>query len=135
MIPFPSDQWAQRFKDALNANINYKTKAANWEGDFLFIITPDNAYPHELKIYLNLWHGTCQTAQFTNDHRQTAYTLTGPYTIWKQIIQGTLDPLRAIVRGCLSVQGDSRKIMDYAHAAQELVATAARIPTAFEDTQ
>jgi putative sterol carrier protein len=135
MIPFPSDQWAQHFKDALNANPNYHTKAADWEGDFLFIIAPDTAYPHQLTLYLDLWHGTCRAAQFTTDHPQTAYTLTGSYSIWKQIIQGTLDPLRAIVRGYLSVQGDSRKIMDYAHAAQELVSTAAHIPTTFEDTK
>lgn len=135
MIPFPSNQWAQHFKDALNANTNYRTKAATWEGDFLFIITPDHAYPHELKIYLNLWHGTCREARFTTDHITTDYTLTGPYSTWKQIIQGSLDPLRAIVRGYLTVLGDSRKIMDYAHAAQELVATASSIPTIFEDTQ
>lgn len=135
MIPFPSQQWANHFKDALNVNPNYKTKAASWEGDFLFIITPDHAYTHELTLYLDLWHGTCRDARFTTDHPQTAFSLTGPYTTWKQILQGILDPLRAIVRGYLSVQGDSRKIMDYAHAAQELVTTAASIPTTFEDTQ
>ena len=56
MIPFPSQQWANHFKDALNVNPNYKTKAASWEGDFLFIITPDHAYTHELTLYLDLWH-------------------------------------------------------------------------------
>jgi putative sterol carrier protein len=135
MIPFPSTQWAQSFKDALNTNPNYKTKAATWEGDFLFIITPDTSYPHEIILYLDLWHGTCRDARFTTQREQTAFTLTGPYTTWRQILQGTLDPLRAVVRGYLCVQGDSRKIMDYAHAAQELVTTAASIPTTFEDTQ
>lgn len=135
MIPFPTTAWVTAFKDALNANPDYKAKAKDWEGDFLFIITPDTAYPHEIKIYLDLWHGTCRNARLITTNQQTDFTLTGPYTTWKQILLGTLDPLRAIVRGYLTVKGDSRKIMDYAHAAQELVTTAARIPTRFEDTQ
>jgi len=41
MLRFPSDEWIKTFKDELNKNKTYQEVAKEWEGDFLFVVTPD----------------------------------------------------------------------------------------------
>lgn len=134
MIPFFTSEWTTSLKNALNHDSRFKELGAGWEGDLLFIITPDDAFTHEVRLYLDLWHGTCRQARFTTNDTTATFTITGPFTVWLQILQGTLDLFQALVRGHLTVEGDIRQVMAYAHAAQELVATANRLPTSFEDT-
>jgi len=38
---FPSEESIRAFKDELNKNKAYEEAAKDWEGDFLFIATPD----------------------------------------------------------------------------------------------
>ncbi len=42
MVRFPSDEWIKAFKDELNKNKTYEEVAKIWEGDFLFVVTPDD---------------------------------------------------------------------------------------------
>ena len=44
MSIFPTDEWVNQFKEALNKNTTYAEVAKDWEGDFLFIITPDEQW-------------------------------------------------------------------------------------------
>ena len=41
MVKFPSKEWILAFKDALNVSKEYEKVAREWEGDFLFIIEPE----------------------------------------------------------------------------------------------
>ncbi len=41
ILRFPSDEWIKTFKEELNKNKTYQEAAKDWEGDFLFVITPD----------------------------------------------------------------------------------------------
>ena len=47
MIRFPSEEWIALFKEELNKNKAYEEAAKNWEGDFLFVITPDDELKKE----------------------------------------------------------------------------------------
>ena len=62
MVKFPSDEWIQVFKEELNRNTNYAKAAKEWEGDFLFVITPEDELKKEVKYYVDLWHGKCREA-------------------------------------------------------------------------
>jgi putative sterol carrier protein len=133
MVTFPSEEWIALFKEKLNTNTRYKEIAKDWEGDFLFIISPDDHYKKEMIFYVDLWHGTCRNAFLTDSTRQAAFIFKGSYSNWKKLIKKELDPIRGIIRGMFILEGDSRVILSHTKAAQELVNTASTIPVEFED--
>jgi len=133
MVKFPSDEWIKNFKDKLNKNKTYEEVATNWEGDFLLIISPDEKLRDEVVFYLDLWHGKCRDAFIVTREKNAAFVFRGPYSNWKKVINNELDPLRGLIRGMFIVEGDSKVILDQAKAAQELVNTASKIPTEFEN--
>ena len=50
-----------------------------------------------------------------------AYVIAAPYTRWKDVVQGDLDPVRGMMQGKLKVRGDLPTIIRYVRAANELV--------------
>lgn len=132
MVRFPSDEWIQIFKEELNKNRIYEEVAKDWEGDFLFVITPDEELKEEIIFYVDLWHGKCRDAYIVKDNKTAAFTFKGPYSNWKKVINKELDPIRGLIRGMFTVEGDSKVILDQTKAAQELVNTASQIPVEFE---
>ncbi len=134
MIPFPSPEWTAALKDALNANPSFKGLGAGWRGDLLLVLMPDDSFRHETRIHLDLRDGSCLQASLAAAGTPAAFTLEGPFTVWRRILQGELDFFRALVRGYLTLEGDGRQIMDYAHAARELICTAGRLPVTYRDS-
>jgi putative sterol carrier protein len=106
--------------------------AKNWEGDFLFIISPDDELKNEVIFYIDLWHGKCRDACMVNNKKKVAFIFKGPYSNWKKVIKKELDPLRGLIRGMFTLDGDSKLILEQVKAAQELVNTANKIPVDFE---
>jgi putative sterol carrier protein len=133
MVKFPSNEWIKNFKDEINKNKTYEEVARDWEGDFLFIISPDEELKDEVIFYVDLWHGKCRDAFIVTSEKSAAFVFRGPYSNWKKIINNELDPLRGLIRGMFIVEGDSKIILDQVKAAQELVNTASKIPTEFEN--
>jgi putative sterol carrier protein len=131
MVSFPSDEWVKLFKDELNKNKAYAEAAKDWEGDFLFVITPDEDFNAETILYVDLWHGTCRDAYLVKGNKTAKFVFKGPYSNWKKVINKELDPLRGLIRGQFTIEGDSRMILDQAKASQELVNTASKIPVVF----
>jgi putative sterol carrier protein len=133
MVSFPSDEWITQFKEAINKNTVYEEVAKDWEGDFLFVITPDEHYAKEIIFYVDLWHGKCRKAFIADKNQKAAFVFKGPYSNWKKVIKKELDPIRGLIRGMFMLEGDSKVILDQTKAAQELVNTASCIPVKFED--
>lgn len=133
MVKFPSDEWIKVFKEELNKNKAYEEAAKNWEGDFLFVITPDNGLKEEVTFYVDLWHGKCREAFLLKEKKIAAFIFKGPYSNWKQVILKKLDPIRGLIRGLFTLDGDSKVIINEIKAAQELVNTASQIPVDFVD--
>ena len=131
ILRFPSDEWIKTFKEELNKNATYQEVAKNWEGDFLFVITPDEELKKETVFYIDLWHGKCKAAYLVKGEKKAKFVFKGPYSNWKKVIRKELDPIRGLIRGMFTVDGDSRVILDQAKAAQELVNTASMIPVVF----
>ncbi|MFW6120800.1 MAG: SCP2 sterol-binding domain-containing protein [Petrotogales bacterium] len=132
MVRFPSDEWIQTFKKELNKNKAYEKVAKDWEGDFLFVITPDLGLKEEVIFYVDLWHGKCREAYLVTGNKKAAFVFKGPYSNWKKVINKELDPIRGLIRGMFTVEGDSKVILDQVKAAQELVNTASKISVDFE---
>ena len=132
MVKFPSDEWIKIFKDELNKSKSYEEVAKDWEGDFLFIVTPDEELKEEVTFYVDLWHGKCRDAYLVKGEKTAAFEFKGPYSNWKKVINKELDPIRGLIRGMFELEGDSKVVLDQTKAAQELVNTASTIPVEFE---
>ena len=130
---FPSEEWVRVFKDELNKNEAYAEAAERWEGDFLFIITPDDELEKEMVFYVDLWHGKCRDAYMVpgRDAKKTGFIYEGPYSNWKKLINGEIDPIKGILMRRFKFKGSMATIMRYTKAGSELVKTASKVPTKF----
>jgi putative sterol carrier protein len=130
---FPSEEWIKAYKEELNKNTAYEEAAKDWEGDFLFIITPGEGLDKEYVFYVDLWHGKCRDAYMVPDRnaKVTAFVFEGPYQNWKKLIAGQLDPIQGLLTGKFKLKGNMAKVLRYTKAASELVKTASKVPTEF----
>jgi putative sterol carrier protein len=137
MPMFASQGWFEAFQVQINASEAYREAAADWEGDIAFRIgaEPDRSVPADLCGYLDLWHGACRDAKAIApaDADAAAYTLSAPYSRWKDVVRGDLDPIKGMMQGKLRVRGDLPTIVRYVRAANELVRLTGLVATEFPD--
>jgi putative sterol carrier protein len=126
---FPSAEWAERFRAALNENAGYREAAQAWEGDVMFLVwSPDRAVPAP-GIHLDLAHGSCTAATFLPDARETSseFVYSATAENWARLLRRELDPVRSTLDGTFKVRGNVAKAMRYMRAAKELIGTAATV--------
>jgi putative sterol carrier protein len=133
MVKFPSDEWAKAYMKALNENRAYEDAALDWEGDFLFVIDPDDKLKQRTAIYLDLHHGKCREAYVlkSGEEKKTSFVIEAPYSVWVRVIKKELDAIRGLMTGKLKLKGDMAKVMRYTKAAQEMVNTTTAIQSEF----
>ena len=133
MSKFPSEEWVKEFCKLLNENKEYEEAAKNWEGDFLFIVTPDEGLDKEYVFYVDLWHGKCREARMlkSREEKKAEFIYEGPYSNWKKLIKGEIDPIKGLLTRKFKLKGSMMKVMRATKAAKELVATASKVPTEF----
>lgn len=135
MIPFATPRWADALRQAINSSATYREAARDWEGDFWFIVEPDDgkAALTRVLIYVDLWHGECRLAEVADDeaNRSPEFRIWGPHRNWRRVIERDIDPIRALMTGSLRLKGNMAKVMRNVRAAQELVLCAAAVPTQF----
>jgi putative sterol carrier protein len=127
---FPSEEWAQAFRTALNANAEYAQAARAWEGDILLLVAPDERDPHGSGVRLDLQHGVCRAAILVPDARgvQSEFVYEGKRAEWTRLLRHEIDPVKAILDGTFRIRGNLAKAMRFTRAAKALVETAAQIP-------
>ena len=132
---FPSAEWVDAFKDAVNASEAYRQSGADWEGDFYFIISPGQGLDEPARFYLDLWHGECREAYVVagEEDRVPEFTVEGPIAVFRQIFDGKLDPIRALVSRKLRLKGNLGKVMRNVKATLDLVNAATAIDTVYPD--
>ena len=137
MPEFPSAEWLEAYVGEINASADYKEAAATWEGDVAFQIEaePDKGMPETVWGFLDLWHGACRGGGVVDPNVGAAstYVISAPYSRWREVLEGDLDPIRGMMQGKLRVQGDLPTIIRYVSAANELVHLTGTVVTEFPD--
>jgi putative sterol carrier protein len=137
MARFPTDPWFKEFARAINASDEYREAAATWEGEIAFVIEaePDKRMPEDVWGFLDLWHGECRSGGVVGpeDGAAARYVIRAPYSRWKDVLRGDLDPVKGMMQGKLRVQGDLPTIVRYVRAANELVRLTGTVETEFPD--
>jgi putative sterol carrier protein len=137
MAMFAGQEWFEAFGREIEASDTYREAASDWEGDIAFrvVAEPDRNVPRDLWGYLDLWHGRCRRAAAieADGAAGAAYTLTAPYSRWKDVVQGELDPIKGMMQGKLRVRGDLPTIVRYVKASNVLVDLTTTVDTQFVD--
>ena len=131
---FLSEDWLKRYMELLNNNQQYEEVAKGWEGDFIFQIESDGKTVTEpIRAYVDLWHGKCRAIHPAAPKETAQYTYSGPLKNWKKLLNRDIGPIKGLFSRKFRIKGSLMMVMRYISAAQELVATATRVPTRFLD--
>ncbi len=130
---FPSAEWVAEFAAQINSDEEYAKSASLWEGDLNFIIEDVPGAEKPLVVYLDLWHGKCRGAHFTDEAAApaAAFKINAPLANWKRVITKQIGPVPAMISGQLKVHGNLAYTLRYVRAAQQLVECATRVDTEF----
>ena len=133
-IKFPSDEWIKALSSQLNASESYAKAAANWEGDFLFVVQPDSAFQQTAYLYIDFQHGKSSSAMKVGslEEKKAMYTLSAPYNIGRKVIEGKLDAVQGMFSGKLKLRGNIAQIQRNPKVTTEFIACATEISTEFE---
>jgi putative sterol carrier protein len=130
-LRFPSDEWIKELSRQLNDSETYEKSAKDWEGDFVFVVEPDAAYDGTAYLYLGLLHGKSPDAAMiaSEDEREVEFVIRAPFSNWRKVIEGELDPIQGMMTRKLKLKGNMMKVMRYPKAAKEIVSCCALVPT------
>ncbi len=121
-----SDAWAKACQAEINASETYREAAATWEDPVAFAIEGDGARG----VFVDLWHGECRQARtaVAGDIDRAPYVIAGDEAAWEDVLDGSLEPLNALVTGRLRlVKGNIGALAFHIRSARELVNCAARV--------
>ncbi len=127
---FPSAEWAEAYRVALNESPAYREAAKAWVGDILLLVRPAEANAPAPGVHLTLAHGECSAATYHPDAREVAseFVYEGSPENWGRLMRREVAPGKAILDGTFRIKGNLAKAMRFTRAAKELVETAARVP-------
>jgi putative sterol carrier protein len=137
MALFASREWVDELVGRVNSSREYRRAAASWEGDIAFVLgaEPDRGVPEDVWVRLDLWHGECREGALVGPDvgARCRYVIRAPYSRWKDVVRGRLDPIKGMLQGKLKLQGDLPTIVRHVRAANELVRITTAVPTEFVD--
>jgi putative sterol carrier protein len=117
MALYPSQEWCEKWKDALNNDPAVAETGKNWGVDFkgslLFEVTPGSGLDKTHYVYLDAKEGKCLESRMMDDPGSLApgFYVTGSYGDFKLVVKGEKDFIEMVVRGALKLKGDMSKIM------------------------
>jgi len=136
MVQFGTQEWLDEYRRRINASPAYRAAAATWEGAVAYLFEAEEGRsPRTLCAIIDLWRGDCRSARIgtPEEAAKAPFLIRAPYSRWKQILRGELEPIKGMMQGKLLLRGDPRAIVRHLRASHELVTIAADIPTEFPD--
>lgn len=139
MPVFPSRAWAEQAMALVNADPESVAAGRDWKGDFGIVI---EAEPGRLATPFVVWihpeNGRIAELRVLVDpddldELEPAYRIAAPFSVWKALLRGTLDPVQALARRRLRVDGDVQPIMERMRYKDIASRTLAGIETRFAD--
>lgn len=128
---FPSEEWLEALSIQVNNSDAYRQAAAKWEGDLTFVVKAAAGVKSDTYLYMDLWHGECRGFSAGIDVTESVFKITAPYPTWRRVIEGKIDPIRAIMTRQLQVDGPLNQILRSPRAAVELVNCARELDTSW----
>src|SRR5258707_12692995 len=118
MPVFPSREWCEEVVRLVNADPESVEAGEGWVGDFGVVVEREagklersftiHCVPRDGKIHnLRLLEDPDELEEI-----EPRYLARAPYSVWKALIQQTLDPIEALARRGISVDGDVQQLIE-----------------------
>lgn len=138
-VRFGTPEWAAALVREINASSEYRNAAARWgdgfNGNLLFAFDKDASLAQPLHLFLRLARGRCDGAEFVPgpSHPDAGFTLRGPFTLWREILERKTLAATAILTGKLRVEGEKLTLLRQAGASRALIHCVASVDTEFPE--
>ena len=139
MFDFPSTEWAEAYKDAINANADYRLHGKDWTHGVVAMVVkaePTLGIPEDLAMALDVHGGECRNAKWVSrsEAENAPFVIVGDYSRWKDVITGKDDPIKAMMQGKLKLtKGHMPTMVKHVNASKQLVESPSAVPTKFRD--
>jgi putative sterol carrier protein len=139
MPVFPSRAWAEAAMALVNADPESVAAARGWRGDFGLVIEaergklaehfvawvrPEDGRVAELRVLVD---------PDDLDELEPEYRIRAPYSVWKGLLLGSVDPVEAILVRRLRVDGDVQPILERMRYKDIAARVLSRLETRFID--
>lgn len=135
---FPSEEWTQAFKDAVNSNEAYREAGKDWNhGKVAMVILKDPTLgiEEDTGMILDVEGGECRGTDYVHGlerAEEAPFVIVAPYDRWKMVVQGDVDPIKAMMQGVLKLtKGHLPTMLRYVESSRQLVTSATRVDTEF----
>ena len=127
---FFSQEWAQDAIDNVNADKVFFKASQGFDSSFLFTVYADPArgVKDNLYVYNELKKGKADGVE-AGVEKKADMSIAGSYDVWKEVVEGNKDPIKAIMNKELVFEGDLKKVMKYMKAVKLLIDNVMKVPT------
>ncbi len=118
MPVFPSKEWCEEVTRLANADPESADAGEGWEGDFGAIIEAEQGkLANTFAVHWIPKDGRISQVRVLGDpdeleEIEPSYLARAPYSVWKGILQGKLDPMEQLVKRRLTIAGDAQPLME-----------------------
>ncbi len=139
MALFPSEAWCREAVALAEGDPEAESASAGWVGDVCVVMLPEPPHlPEGFAVYVKPEGGKVVDLRVLDDLDEAeelgaAYLAVASFKVWKALLQGQLDPVEAVLRRQVHVQGDVQPLIERAHHKGLLERVLARVPTEFVD--
>ncbi len=139
MPSFPSREWCEAAIALVNADPESLEASNGWQGDLGAVV---EAEPGKLSdsftVHVVPEGNRVEKIRFLGDpddleELDPAYVVRAPYSVWKALLQGTLDPVEAVVRRRVQVLGNVQPLIERARYRGIVDRMLAKLETRFVD--
>jgi hypothetical protein len=109
-MTFGTKAWLEALVGALNAQPDLSRALDGLGRDVAVVLERDAAFPRDVAAYGRNVAGRVEARLLADAddllELEPAYVARAPYRLWKDLLRGTLDPVKAALSGRLKVDGD-----------------------------
>lgn len=118
MPKFPSKEWCEEAVRLTNADHESVAAGKGWMGDFGAVVDPEpGMLAKAFVIHITPKNGRLEKLRVLDDpddldEFDPAYVARAPYSVWKELLKGSLDPVEAVLKRRISVKGDLQPLIE-----------------------
>lgn len=117
MPVFPSREWCEQAIALVNADPESVEASRGWQGDFGVVIDAEGALRKPFVAYAEPRDGKIQKFKLLADpddldELEPSYLARAPYSVWKGLLTGAVDPVEAVLKRRIQLQGNVQQIME-----------------------
>jgi putative sterol carrier protein len=126
-----SKEWIEALAEKLKNDQEYQKAAEGFDSYFQFIVEPDPAKGVSERRAVGLYAPKCDEV-WEGIRKEVDYTLSGPYGIFVDILEGRIGATKAMVTRKLRLKGNMTNLLKYKKAIDLFVGSLGEVDTEYE---